>query len=88
MDYSEIDKYCEANRVLEVIKDGKDIVLRTLKGDLIFKDVTEDMFRATHCSCTDIRISHYSVVAEIIRRNYGYASSVVSIANDSYSELL
>lgn len=68
---TDIPEFCKGNKVLKVEeiqrKGVTSVKVTTLKGDVIFEDVTIKKWKTFYCSCTNIKTAHYTTVANILK---------------------
>lgn len=75
--YGDIDGFCSSNTLKQVIHKDGDTIFETRKGKLTYVGLSEQQFKSSYCSCSNIYASHHTVVANILKKNYGYATKVI-----------
>lgn len=74
--YKEIEEFCSSNTLNEILHNNDNTIFKTKKGDLVYYGLSKSQYEASHCSCVNIFASHHTVVANILKKIYGYAERV------------
>lgn len=86
---TEVQAYCSSNKVLDFkefdYNGTPSMKVTTLKGEILFIGVSLKRWKTFYCSCTNIKTTHHTVVANIFKT--ALQKSSVSFIEDENGDL-